>query len=117
VHVLQHDTTNNKSDPDLGVWATLPNAWRNARVRLPAEGWDARNAIAPLVQEVTTYPDGSTDDLVMSSWFGEYNLGDLIGQVLAQTNRQAFYSDQPTWVNGSGNTTYAARRVAAMARG
>lgn len=116
VTVLQHDTTNNKSDPEMGVWATLPNAWRHNRVRLPGADAAARLGVQPLVQEVTTYPDGATDDLVMSSWFGEYNLGDLIGAVLAQTNRQGFYQDQPTWLGGE-NVSFAARRIAEMVHG
>lgn len=116
VAVLQHETMNNKSDPELGVWTTIPNAWRHSRVRLPGADRASRLAVNPLVQEVCTYPGAATDDCVMSEWFGEYNLGDLIGGVLAQTNRQGFYQDQPTWLGGE-NVSFAARRIAEMVHG
>lgn len=98
VEVREHETMSNKADPDYGVWATLPEAWRFNRVRLPGGDVTARNTVYPLVQEVTTYPDGATDDLVMSSWFGEYHLDSLIGtrQPVGQ-----FYTDIPTWAGGA----------------
>jgi hypothetical protein len=114
VQVLQHDTTNNKSDAELGVWATLPNSWRNGRRRLPGGDMTSRLGVQPLVAEVTTYPDGATDDLVMSEWFGEYNLGDLIGQVNSRTNHLPFYSDYPTGMFGGRPLTRGERRVADM---
>lgn len=107
VNVLPHNTTNNKSDPDYGVWATLPTAYRHGRVRLPGGDQTSRNLCYPLVQEVTSYPDGPTDDCVMSQWFGEYNLQNLVAY---GHQSGTLYQDMPSWLRrGDGRT---ASRVA-----
>lgn len=93
VQVIQHETMANKADPDFGVQQVIPEQYRHARVRLPgAPG--SRLAVWPLVGEVTTYPHGATDDLVMSQWFGEFNLQHLVHQRrrMANINR-----DMPGW--------------------
>lgn len=97
VNVIQHETTSNKADPEFGLWATLPNVYRHGRVRLPGDtATRARLAVYPLVQEITTYPHGSTDDLTHSQWFGEYNL-----QHLVHLRRPigTIYTDMPTWAH------------------
>ena len=78
INVIPHETTNNKTDPEFGVWATLPSVYRHGRVRLPAGDTEARTTVHPLVQEVTTYPNGPTFDCGISQWFGEYNLQHLV---------------------------------------
>jgi hypothetical protein len=113
VEISEHDTTNNKSDPEYGVWATIPNAWRFNRVRLPGADVTSRNTVYPLVQEVTTYPDGATDDCVMSQWFGEYHLPNLIGtrKTVGPMNRH-----RPSWVHGgTPHVSHAQQRVAELA--
>lgn len=112
VQVREHETTRNKSDPDYGVWATLPSVWQYNRVRLPGRDRSSRLAIAPLIQEVTTYPDGATDDLVMSQWFGEYHLPNLIS---TRRTVSQFYRDQPSWMGGARTPSYVERKVTELA--
>jgi len=96
VQVLEHETMANKTDPTFGVWNTLPAAYQYGRVRLPGDrATGARNAVWPLVSEVTTYPNGATDDCVMSQWFGEYNLQHLVHQ---RRPVSTIYADMPSWV-------------------
>jgi len=78
INVIPHETMSNKTDPELGVWATIPACYRYGRVRLPGGDTASKQTVYPLVQEVTTYPNGSTDDQLMSQWFGEYNLQHLV---------------------------------------
>lgn len=111
---IEHETTSNKADDTLGVWATLPNAWRYNRIRLPGGDRASRLVVAPFVTEVTTYPGGATDDCVMSSWFGEYNLDDLIASVSARTNDRPFYNDFPSAIFGDRPPTPAERHIAAL---
>ena len=100
VAVLEHETTTNKSDPTYGIWSTIPSAYQHGRMRLPGDRTTAsRVYFEPLVQEITTYPDGATDDCVMSQWFGEYHLDHLIGTRMP-TGR--FHQDMPSWLSGRG---------------
>lgn len=74
IQLVAHDTTNNKSDPKYGVQALAP-LYRSGRVRLPGRQNDgSRLASLKLVDEVTKWPQGSSDDQVMSQWFGFWNL-------------------------------------------
>lgn len=95
-----HETQGNKSDKDLGV-ETIKNHYKFGRVRLP--GSQAGRAMtAPLVRELTHYPDVSTTDCVMANWFLEYQLQFLITE---EAEPPSLFNDQPTWLNRS--TTYA----------
>ena len=76
---IQHETMSNKADETFGIWAPSPGL-QHGRIRLPGEHSMARHKVDPLVAEVTTYPDGATDDLVMSQWFLEFNLQHLVHQ-------------------------------------
>lgn len=99
VQVIQHETTSNKSDPDYGIWATLPAIYRYGRVRLPGDrATQSPQDVYPLVQEVTAYPDGATDDCVMSQWFGEYNLQHLVASA---SKVSTIWSDMPSWMKAS----------------
>ncbi len=74
VAIIGHDTYGNKSDPDFGVQTVAPH-WQYARVRLPGNRSDvSRGRSMALVDEVTVYPDGRTDDCVMAEWFFEHTL-------------------------------------------
>ena len=112
VEVLEHETMRNRNDSDYGIQALLPPVWRHGRIRLPGGDRAAREAVAPLIHEVSTWPEGATDDTVMAQWFGELHLanGTLIGPLA--TNQMPFYSETPSWI--SGGLTVAERRVAAM---
>jgi len=99
VSVIEHDTTRNKADPKLGIYATLPSAYKFGRIRLPGDRpTQSRLAVLPLVQEVTLYPDSTTDDAVMAQWFGEYHLQDIVG---SNTKIGTMYPDMPSWMSGS----------------
>jgi hypothetical protein len=74
VDVIPHQTHRNKSDEQFGVQTIAPH-WRHGRVRLPGRQNDpGRIAAMKLVDEVTKWPEGGTDDCVMAEWFFEYNL-------------------------------------------
>lgn len=53
-------------------------------------------AVMPLVNEVTEYPDGTTDDCVMSEWFGENHLPEIVG---SNTTVGTLYPDMPSWMS------------------
>jgi hypothetical protein len=73
VQIIAHATHRNKTDPDYGV-QMLKNLYRFGQVRLPAKGI-GRLASLKLIDEVTRYPQTSTDDCMMAQWFLEYQLG------------------------------------------
>jgi len=74
VEILPHSTHRNKSDPEFGV-ETIAQHYQFGRVRLPyrrnSAGWVASTK---LIDEVTHYPFGRTDDATMAHWFLEWNL-------------------------------------------
>lgn len=77
IALVGHETSNNKSDPNYGVQALGP-LYRSGRVRLPGrQGDGSRLASLKLVDEVTKWPMGASDDQVMSQWFGFWNLSRL----------------------------------------
>jgi hypothetical protein len=90
VRIIAHQTHGNKSDPKFGV-QTVGGIWRQGLVRLPGL---ARPVVKPLVQEVTTYPQGASDDLVMAFWFGEWNLRTICSRTTAQAPRRVV----PSWL-------------------
>ena len=78
--IVRHNTGLNKVDPGLGV-SMLSMLYRQGRVRLPGYK-DARIASYKLVDEVTRYPKGSTDDEVIAQWMGEWQLSKLYSPVI-----------------------------------
>ena len=74
VEIVPHDTHRNKSDPELGV-DSIRQHYQFGRVRLPYKrDSDGFILTRRLIAEVTTYPHGRTDDIVMAHWFLEWNL-------------------------------------------
>jgi hypothetical protein len=74
VSYFPHDTTTNKSDPEYGV-QVLATHYRHGRYRLPNKQTrgDMGFLISKLlVDEVTVWPGGTTDDCVMAQWFMEW---------------------------------------------
>jgi hypothetical protein len=111
VQVVEHETTRNKLDETYGIWATLPNTFRYGRIRLPGDrATSSRAYTQPLVQEVTTYPGGATDDLVMALWFPEVHLPHLIG---ALHPVPPIYNDRPSWLSGGHKTPSRAQQLIA----
>lgn len=81
VRVTSHTTGRNKSDEKFGVQTIAPH-YRFGRVRLPGNKFDgSRHLIEPLVKEVTEWPNGMTDDCVMSHWFLVWNAQILFPRV------------------------------------
>lgn len=91
VNILAHATHRNKTDPDFGV-QMLKNLYRFGQVRLPGHR-ETRMAPLKLVDEVTRYPQSTTDDCLMAQWFLEFNLDKLIPR-RSQPPRQR----RPTWL-------------------
>jgi hypothetical protein len=77
VQVVAHQTHRNKSDAKYGVQSLGP-LYRSGAIRLPGRQRDgSRVASLKLVDEVTKWPEGSTDDCVMAQWFGVWNAPNL----------------------------------------
>jgi hypothetical protein len=95
VLVIPHQTHRNKSDPEFGV-QSLASLYKFGRVRLPGrQGADpGRVASMKLVDEVTRWPQGATDDCVMAEWFLEWNLPNLTGSVSGKSQRRHV----PSWM-------------------
>jgi hypothetical protein len=109
VSVIEHETTRNKTDPQYGIFATLPAQYRYGRVRLPGDkATRSPVSVQVLVNEVTTYPDANTDDCVMSQWFGEYHLQNIVA---GASKVGTIYNDMPSWMSG---VRPAERRVHAL---
>ena len=94
VEVIPHNTTSNKSDADYGV-TTISQHWKFGRVRLMGKG-EGKIRSMKLIDEVTRYPHGRTDDCVMAEWFFEWNLPNIYAP---QT--QSVKAWRPTWVKNT----------------
>jgi len=91
VEVIPHNTTSNKSDANYGV-TTISQHWRFGRVRLMGKG-EGKVRSMQLIDEVTKYPHGRTDDCVMAEWFFEWNIPNLY-----QPKTQKVQAWRPNWV-------------------
>ena len=91
--IIPHTTHRNKSDPNFGIQTIAPH-YKFGRVRLPGKASSmGRLAAMKLVNEVTRYPRGVTDDTVLAHWFFEYQL-----QFLATPQVQAAPDRRPSWL-------------------
>lgn len=70
--VLPHTTGRNKGDASLGV-ESLAVDFEFGRVRVPYGDAEARAMSEMFFEEVRTYPQGHTDDLLMALWFIKFN--------------------------------------------
>lgn len=93
VALRPHNTQTNKLDEEFGV-ETIKNHYRFGRVRLPGSP-NGQRTMAPLIKELTTYPDSTTTDCVMANWFMEYQLQFLVP---AESPPPNLYNDMPTWL-------------------
>jgi len=87
VDIIPHTTGRNKTDEEFGVQTLAPH-YRYGRIRLPAS-MQSKQRIMPLIDEVTKYPHGRTDDCVMAQWFFEWNLPDV--------TPKGAYNAAPVW--------------------
>lgn len=98
--VVPHQTQRNKTDPEFGVQSIAP-LWRHGLVRLPTgkslRGELARLSSLALVDEVTRYPDGTSDDCVMAMWMGVYNLQ----RIFRRQARKPRRTHRPSWLKVS----------------
>jgi hypothetical protein len=65
---VPHTTSVNKRDPKFG-FESIGDLFRQGMIRLPYGNPAARLQMGYMVQEALTYPDGDTDDILMSTWF------------------------------------------------
>lgn len=94
VQIVAHQTHRNKTDPDFGV-QMLKNLYRYGQVRLPGKG-HGRLASLKLVDEVTRYPQTSTDDCLMAQWFGEHHIAN--GALHHTQDREPIVLRRPSWM-------------------
>ena len=92
VDIIGHDTGRNKTDREYGVETIAPH-YRFGRVRLPWRN-EGRIISLKLVEEVTHYPYGRTDDCVMAQWFGEWNLPNIY----TPTHQRKSTAWRPSWL-------------------
>jgi hypothetical protein len=98
VQIIPHDTYRNKTNEEFGVQMIAPN-FKFGRVRLPGKvsrqpGVGLGRAYAmKLVDEVTRYPQASTDDCVMACWFAMFQM-----QYLAQPVSKSVPQKRPSWL-------------------
>ena len=65
---VPHTTTVNKRDPKFG-FESIGDLFRQGMIRIPWATPQSRLQMGYLIQEAITYPDGDTDDTLMSTWF------------------------------------------------
>jgi len=91
VDIIPHTTHRNKSDKDFGVETIAPH-YKFGRIRLPGKG-EGKVVSMRLIDEVTRYPHGRTNDCVMAHWFFEWQLPNIYNP--APLGRAAW---RPSWV-------------------
>lgn len=93
VDIIGHETQRNKSDTEYGVETIAPH-YRYGRIRLPGkQTTQARTSSMKLVDEVTRYPEATTNDCVMAHWFLEWRLPQL-----AIPHRDPVVLKRPSWL-------------------
>jgi hypothetical protein len=95
VMIIPHDTYRNKIDEEYGVQMIAPN-FKFGRVRLPGKGI-SRAISMRLVDEVTRYPESSTTDLTMSTWFAMFQMQYLATPPATPPSHQR----RPSWLGKS----------------
>ena len=98
VQIIAHQTHRNKSDANFGVQTIAPH-YQHGRIRLPGKGM-ARLASMKLVEEVTRWPEGGSDDCVMAHWFMEWNLPRIY---TPQVDSKPLW--RPSWVRNQRSYT------------
>jgi hypothetical protein len=75
--VIPHTTNRNKGDSVLGT-ASLALDFEYGRVRLPYGDAESKRSSQLLIDEVMTWPQGQTDDVLMALWFIKFNYQRLV---------------------------------------
>jgi hypothetical protein len=97
VAIITTSTQKNKTDPMLGVEATLPGRFRAGEIRLPYKGLEARNLITAFRRELLRYPNAKVFDLVMSTWLHDLNR-DAVLQAVATNIVHPTMPDLPRYL-------------------
>lgn len=99
VNVRAHQTHRNKADADFGVETIAPH-YRYGRIRLPWGDSPGRLASMKLIEEVTRWPEGRSDDEVMAHWFLEWTLPSLytVGGTQPRARRPSWLAKEPSLV-------------------
>jgi len=92
VTAIPHTTTINKSDPDTGLEMLGP-LYQFGKVRLPTGGIDEEIFARAFIREACSWPEGSTDDLLMAHWFPNHRLRNLVASTYPVGER----SEMPDW--------------------
>lgn len=106
----QNTTKWNKDDTALGIWS-LAADFEAGRISIPWQTPDDRTRMEPLVDEVLAYPNGTSDDVLMSLWFIKNNYKQLIPRGLIPTRFQQ------SKLSSKYNVDRAARRWANHKKG
>ena len=102
VRFLPHTTSANKADPKFGV-ESVGDYFRQGRVRIPYGNIAAKRKAEPLIGELMAYPDGDTDDLVMSVWFHTL----AVTHQYTPRQKRLYRMDRPGWVSGRRGLAWA----------
>jgi hypothetical protein len=78
VIVVPHKTGLNKRDSQTGVEALLPNLFRQGLMRIPRGDSESLRFAQSYAKELVSYPEGLTSDLVMATWFSEWNMARIL---------------------------------------
>jgi len=72
MRVIGHNTGRNKADPTLGI-ESMSMDFELGNIRFPYGDADGRRMSELVIKEALQYPQGLTDDTLMSNWFIRYN--------------------------------------------
>lgn len=93
--MIPHNTTHsNKADEHFGVQTLRPH-YRFGRIRLPYGDAYTKAIVDQLIDEVVVWPEGRTDDQVMSQWMFEWNLPNLTSAMDRAPTKK---SNVPSWL-------------------
>lgn len=99
---VPHTTSVNKANPEYGV-ESLGDYFRQGKIRIPSKGPLSKRRAEPFVSELLAYPDGDTDDLVMSCWFHTLAVNNHYAPKQARLYRQK----RPSWVSSGRGLAWA----------
>jgi hypothetical protein len=93
---IPHTTSINKRDPKYG-FESIGDLFRQGMIRLPYGSPQSRLQIGYLVQEGVQYPDGDTDDVLMSVWFQKL----AIENYYTPRESGLYRLSRPVWLAGA----------------
>lgn len=94
---VPHTTSVNKADPKFG-FESIGDYFRQGYIRLPWQTPTSRLRVQPLIDEGLKYPEGDTDDLLMSVWFHTLAVRDFY----TPRNADGLYRmERPAWLGGA----------------